>query len=432
MVTVDVDSILNKNVLVIGAGEAGGRIAQEFSFQGFNNVIAINTAKADLDGLQLSDGDKFLVPITKGSGAGKDPNVVRKSIDDFYDGVAKFIRSKVNEHTEQVLVCIGGGGGTGGGLGIVVSQIAAELGLNVGAIYTLPLMNESTLVFVNALDNLKEIHQNAQQAAISPLIVVDNNKLVDEFAPTAANFWGPLNNAIVSVVRKFNEYSQKPSKYVSALDRQDLKRLLSTGGVCAIGDFEVGEDFSEQGIDDTISQHFFMDGFDLKTASACGVIVVGSEKTLQTVDSAKAITAIFNRASSYLDGGMFFRGVYNDESVKFLRVYVLFNGLALPSEHIDEMMRSVRKGYQKIKTQQNRLDDGINVDFGAGVGGIFNSAGGSKKIERKAAGAISSYSENEESSQINITVGDDSPAPQTPKKVENNPIQIPGMKRRER
>lgn len=432
MVTVDVDSLLNRNVLIIGAGEAGGRIAQEFSFQGFNNVVAINTAKADLDGLQLSDDNKFLIPVTKGSGAGKDPNVVRRSIDEFYDDVAKFIRSKVNEQTEFVLVCIGGGGGTGGGLGIVIAQIATELGLSAGAIYTLPLMNESTLVFVNALDNLKEIHSNAQQAAISPLIIVDNNKLVAEFAPTTANFWGPLNGAIVSVFRKFNEYSQKPSKSVSALDRQDLKRLLSTGGVCAVGQFDVPEEYTEATIDENLDKHFFMDGFNLKTASACGVIVVGSEKTFQTQSSATAINTVFDKVSGLLDGGMFFRGVYNDENVKFLRVYVLFNGLALPSEHIDEMMKSVRRGYNKIKTQQNRLEDGINVDFGAGVGGMFNTTGGSKKIERKNAVTPVDSSADNGSTGLNVVINDAPNSQSQPKKVENNPIQIPGMKRRER
>ena len=429
MVAIDVDSLLNRNVLIIGAGEAGGRIAQEFSFQGFDNVVAINTAKADLAGLQLADENKFLIPVTKGSGAGKDPNVVRRSIDEFYDDVVKFIRSKVNEQTEFVLVCIGGGGGTGGGLGIVIAQIATELGLNAGAIYTLPLMNESTLVFVNALDNLKEIHANAQQAAISPLIIVDNNKLVAEFAPTTANFWGPLNGAIVSVIRKFNEYSQKPSKSVSALDRQDLKRLLSTGGVCAVGQFDIPEEYTENMVDDNISNHFFMDGFNLKTASACGVIVVGSDKTFQTQTSATAINTIFDKVSGLLDGGMFFRGVYNDESVKFLRVYILFNGLALPSEHIDEMMRSVRRGYNKIKTQQNRLEDGINVDFGAGVGGMFNTASGSKKIERKTA--VDSSADNS-SAGLNVVINDAANTQSQPKRVENNPIQIPGMKRRDR
>ena len=39
MVTVNVDSDLNNNMLIIGAGEAGGRIAQEFAYQGFKRVI---------------------------------------------------------------------------------------------------------------------------------------------------------------------------------------------------------------------------------------------------------------------------------------------------------------------------------------------------------------------------------------------------------
>ncbi len=427
MVTVDVDSEFNNNVLIIGAGEAGGRIAQEFSFQGFHNVVAINSAKTDLDGLELDDSSKLLIPVTRGGGAGKDPNIVRNAIDEFYDDVLRFVREKA-QNTSSVLVCIGGGGGTGGGLGIVIAQIVAELGLPVGVVYTLPLMNESTLVFVNALDNLKEIHQNAQDAAISPLIIVDNNKLVQEFTPTAANFWGPLNSAIVKVVRKFNEYSQKPSKYISALDRQDLKRLLGTGGVCAIGAFDVSEEDAGEAIDAKVFEHFFMDGFDLKSASACGAIVVGADKTLQTSASAKSINLVFDKISGYLDGGMFFRGVYNDENVKFLRVYVLFNGLTLPSQHIDEMMKSVRAGYSKMKTQQNRLDDGVHVDFGSGVGGTFNSPISGKKIQRKSAQIADENFPSEQPSSGRSSRGGSTSRP-APKPVENKPINIPGMKR---
>ncbi len=420
MITIDIDSTLNSNMLIIGAGEAGGRICQEFSYQGFSNVIAINTAKPDLDGLQLAEENKLLIPVTKGSGAGKDPNVVRKSVDEYYADVMKFIRSKTNENTDTVILCIGLGGGSGGGLGLVLAQIVSELGFKVGVICTLPLMDESTLVFVNALDSLKEIHQNAQTAAISPLIIIDNNKLIKEFSPTAANFWGPLNSAIVTVIRKFNENSKKPSKYISALDSQDLKRVLGTGGVCAIGDFEIPENFTEDDISNGISERFFMDGFNLKTASACGVIIVGSEKTLQTVDSARAINMVFEKLSKYLDGGVFCRGVYSDENVKFLRAYVIFNGLALPSEHIDEMMKSVRKGYQKFKIQQNRLGDGVNVDFGDGVGGIFNADVAVKKIERKPI-----------NNEISISIGEEKVS-EVNKNVSNNPTQIPGMKRRER
>jgi len=432
MVTVDVDLNLNNNILIIGAGEAGGRIAQEFYFNGFKKVIALNTAKTDLDGLELDDENKLVIPIGTGGGAGKDPNMVRNAIDDFYDDVLRFIRSNAGG-VQSVMVCVGGGGGTGGGLGIVVAQIVAELGLPVGIIYTLPLMNESTLVFVNALDNLKEIHQNAQDASISPLIVVDNNKLVQKFKPTAANFWGPLNGAIVTVVKKFNEYSQKPTKFISGLDTQDLKRLMTTGGVCAIGHFDVNEESSQEQLAEEVIKHFFMDGFDLATASASGVIVVGSEKTLGTTGSAEHISGIFDKISERLDGGMFFRGVYSDENVKYLRVYVLFNGLALPSEHINDMMKQVRAGYNKMKTQQNRLDDGIHVDFGSGVGGLFNNQQGGKTIQRKK-GMPTNNIGFDESPMININT--DAPRREKPKTppvpIDNNPQSRPGMKRGER
>jgi len=426
MITVNVDSDLNNNVLVIGAGEAGGRIAQEFSYQGFKKVVAINTASADLDGLELDDGNKFLIPVTNGQGAGKNPNVVRNAADTFYDNLLKFIQSK-SVGVEYVIVCIGGGGGSGGGLGTVVAEIVSELSLPVGMIYTLPLMNESTLVFVNALDNLKEVHANAQSAALSPLIIVDNNKLVSEFSPTAANFWAPLNSAIVTVIRKFNEYSQKPTKMISALDKQDLKRLMSTGGTCAIGSFDVGEDFDENKIEQEVYNHFFMDGFNLKTASACGLIIVGSAAALQTSQAAKIIQTTFDKVSGYLEGGMFFRGVYADENVKYLKAYILFNGLVLPSEHIDDMMKQVRAGYSKMKTQQNRLDDGVHVDFGGGVGGLFNNDGGSRKIVRKQ-GTAESYQE-ESQGGYNPQPRGSSPAAQPPKPVDNNPKNAPGVKR---
>ena len=424
MVTVNVDSDLNNNMLIIGAGEAGGRIAQEFSYQGFKRVIAINTAKADLDGLDLSDSDKFMIPVTNGQGAGKNPNVVRNAADTFYDDLLKFIQSKA-VGVEYVIVCIGGGGGSGGGLGTVIAEIVAQLGIPVGMVYTLPLMNESTLVFVNALDNLKEVHANAQSAALSPLIIVDNNKLVSEFSPTAANFWSPLNSAIVTVIRKFNEYSQKPSKFISALDRQDLKRLLSTGGTCAIGSFDLGEDFDETKIDQEVYSHFFMDGFNLKTASACGLIIVGSEQALQTSQAAKIITSTFDTVSGYLEGGMFFRGVYSDENVKYLKAYILFNGLVLPSEHINDMMKQVRAGYSKMKMQQNRLDDGVHVDFGSGVGGLFNNDSGSKKIVRKQ-GTAAGY---EDSPAIDVSISSNPTPQQPPRQVDSRPTNIPGVKR---
>jgi len=91
------------------------------------------------------------------------------------------------------------------------------------------------------------------------------------------------------------------------------------------------------------------------------------------------------------------------------------------------MMKQVRAGYSKMKTQQNRLDDGVHVDFGNGVGGLFNSPTGARKIQRKS-GLPTSDTYTDENPTSETTGADSNHRPSTPK-VEQNPVRIPGMKR---
>ena len=305
MVTINIDSNLNNNLLIIGAGEAGGRIAEEFHTQGFSNVVVLNTARVDLDGLtSITDDNKFLVNVTNGEGAGKDPKVVRTAIDMYYNDATEFIKSKINGQ-DSVLICVGGGGGTGGGLGIVLAEIVNNLGLNVGIVFTLPIKNEAPLVFVNALQNLNELYENVKTAAISPFIVVDNNELYQRYNSSVVNFWKPINGAIVQVIKNFNEYSKQTSKYISALDRKDLQKVLSVGGSCAIGSVDILNVDTPESIMDKIQNCFFMSGFDLSTFKSAGVMVTGSEEVLNTPESAKFVNTVFDKVA-LLGGGMFF------------------------------------------------------------------------------------------------------------------------------
>lgn len=420
MVTINVNSNLNDNLLIIGAGEAGGRIAEEFYNQGFSNVIAINTAKVDLDGLNnLSEEKKLLISVTNGEGAGKDPSVVRKAIDMYYNDVTEFIKSKINGQ-ESALICIGGGGGTGSGLGIVLAEIVNNLGINVGMIYTLPIKNESPLVFVNALQNLNEIYDNVKNAAISPFIIVDNNELYARYNSSVVNFWKPINNAIVQIIKNFNEYSKQTSKYISALDRKDLKKVLSVGGSCAIGNVEILNVDTSDSIMEKIQKCFFMSGFELSSFKSAGVIVTGSEETLASVESAQFLNTIFDKVA-LLGGGMFFRGVYAEPDVKFLKISVIFNGMTLPEERINDMIKDINVGYTKIKSQENRLD------------GVFF------EVDKRISNAFSSGSNNDGPKKIvrNPTYGTSQQGGSSQQGGASQPtvrptINIPGVRRKER
>lgn len=413
MITINIDSEMNNNILIIGAGEGGGRIAEEFYNQNFSNVIVLNTAQVDLDGLEkLPEDKKFLINVTNGTGAGKDPSVVRVGIDNYYDDVTNFIKSKINGQ-ESAMICVGGGGGSGGGLGIVLAEIIANLGLNVGLIFTLPIKNESTLVFVNALQNLNEIYENVKTAAISPFIIVDNNELYQRYNSTVVNFWKPINGAIVEVIRNFNEKSKQSSKYISALDRKDLKKVLSVGGSCAIGSIDILSIDTQDSIMEKINNCFFMSGFDLATFKSAGVIVTGTEETLSTSESAKFLNTIFDKVA-LLGGGMFFRGVYAETDVKFLRIYVIFNGMTLPEERINEMIKEINVGYSKIKSQENRVD-GVFFEVDKRIANAFAPGGnqdGPKKIIRNPTPGV--------------------PVPQQGQPQVKAPINIPGVQRRTR
>lgn len=423
MVTINIDSTLNEDILIIGAGEAGGRIAQEFKAQGFANVVAINSSSADLNALTLPEDRKLLIPVTGGEGAGKNPGVIRSAVDSFYTDALSFLNKHRGGSTSAIVI-VGGGGGTGGGLGIVLAQAVSELGLRVGMIFTLPVKNESTLVFINALDNLKEIYQNVTNAAISPFVVVDNGVMTKKYNKGGmSETWTHINEAVVKVIRGFTENSKRPSKG-DTLDGAELKRLFAIGGSCAVGSAEISEVDTQEEILSKIQNSFFVEGFDLTTAKACGIIVVGSNATLSAPSSRKTIDSIYDTAAEILAGGMIFRGVYDQEDIPYLRVYLMFNGLMLPEGKLSEMTQDIRTGYNKMKSQENRIGDGVHVSFGSDVANAFgdnSQAGG--KIVRNAG------------SMFNKTPGNTTPnEPILPKiNIIREPKESnPDVKRRER
>ncbi len=161
---------------------------------------------------------------------------------------------------------------------------------------------------------------------------------------------------------------------------------------------------------DKINNCFFMSGFDLTSFKTAGIIITGTEHTLSTPESAKFVNTIFDKVA-LLGGGMFFRGVYDEKDVKFLRVYVIFNGMTLPEERINQMIKGINEGYTKMKSQENRLD-GTFFEVDKRIANAFNPGGnqeGPKKIIR------------------NPTPGITQPGP-----VVNTPINIPGVQRRQR
>ena len=130
-----VDNERKARIKVVGVGGAGGNAINRMIQSGMNGVefIAINT---DAQVLETSSADACICigdGVTRGLGAGADPQVGRQAIEEDRDKVAERLAE-----ADLVFITAGMGGGTGTGGAPIVAAIAKELGVLSVAIVTKP------------------------------------------------------------------------------------------------------------------------------------------------------------------------------------------------------------------------------------------------------------------------------------------------------
>jgi cell division protein FtsZ len=138
----DIDVEQFAQIKVIGVGGGGNNAVNRMIAAGLRGVefIAINTDKQALflskANMKIQIGDK----LTKGLGAGGNPEVGEKAANESKDEVAQAIKG-----ADMVFVTAGMGGGTGTGAAPVVAQIAREMGILTVAVVTKPFSFESRI-----------------------------------------------------------------------------------------------------------------------------------------------------------------------------------------------------------------------------------------------------------------------------------------------
>jgi hypothetical protein len=238
-------------------------------------------------------------------------------------------------------------------------------------IYTLPRDVEGTAVKVNALRALSQVYQMAEGGEVSPLVLVDNNRIGELFPDVSlARFWPKANQFLADLWDAFNRLSVRESEFYSALDGTDYLRLLSAGKCAALGYAEVVDLKSPVGLARAMSEAvhggLLAGGFDLSTASAVGTIVVGSANTLRHLPAAYLDNGL-RVVGEIMRGGYAFSGVYADSGVYArLKLYVLFSGLNLPLERVQELVNDTQGEYEVLqeKLQTSNIQPPIsNLSF---------------------------------------------------------------------
>ena len=124
---------------VIGVGGAGGNAVNRMIQAGMQGVdfIAVNTDAQDLENNAAKHKIQIGKNLTKGLGAGANPDVGRQAATEDRDKIAAVL-----ENTDMVFITAGMGGGTGTGAAPVVAQLAQEKGILTVAVVTRPFSFE--------------------------------------------------------------------------------------------------------------------------------------------------------------------------------------------------------------------------------------------------------------------------------------------------
>jgi len=168
-------------IFIVGVGGAGGNAINRMIDDGMANVdfVALNTDAQDLEynnsQIKLQIGKE----LTKGLGAGADPTIGRKAIEENKDIISKTIKI-----ADMVFIAAGMGGGTGTGAAPEIAKIARENGALTVGIVTKPFRFEGPKRMKRALEGIKELKKNCDTLLVIPneilLNIIDPDTTVNE------------------------------------------------------------------------------------------------------------------------------------------------------------------------------------------------------------------------------------------------------------
>jgi cell division protein FtsZ len=319
-------------IRVIGVGGAGGNAINRMVEDQLNGVdfVAINTDLQTLEQNHAHCRIQIGKKLTKGLGAGGNPEIGRKAIEENKDAVIDIL-----SETDMVFITCGMGGGTGTGAAPIVAEIARDLGSLTVGIVTTPFDFEGTKRMEKAESGISELKEN-----VDTLIVVPNQKLIS-LVPKDI----PLEDAF----RMADEVLLHATKGISDVinvpglvnvDFADVRTVMSQMGDALMGSgVGKGENRAKEAAEQAISSPLIED---VSIMGALGVLVnITGGKDLSLNDITEATTVIHQAAGE--DANIIFGAVKDLSLNSDLRVTVIATGF-----HRD----GIRSGFYRQKTRK--------------------------------------------------------------------------------
>jgi cell division protein FtsZ len=330
----------NAVIKVIGVGGGGGNAVAHMVTSGIEGVefLCINTDAQALKHSKVKTALQIGCNITKGLGAGADPEIGRQAAMEDRDRIIEMI-----EGCDMLFITAGMGGGTGTGAAPVVAQVAKELGILTVAVVTRPFEMEGGKRSLVANHGLAELGKY-----VDSLITIPNQKLLTVLGAktTLLDAFKSANHVLQGAVQGIAELITRPG--LINVDFADVRTVMSETGMAMMGSGSArGENRAKEAAEAAVSSPLLED---INLSGAHGILVnvtAGMDLSIGEFQEVGNIVKQFASDDATVVVGTVIDPDLSDE----MRVTVVATGLGKP-----EVVANTRGNYgREVPTLQKAV-----------------------------------------------------------------------------
>ena len=364
------DEELDENVTtikVIGVGGGGGNAVNRMVSDGLQGVefIAMNTDQQALAKNHASVKVQLGSKLTKGRGAGADPEIGQRAAEESKDEIANALKG-----SQMVFITAGMGGGTGTGAAPVVAEVAHDLGILTVGIVTKPFSFEGKRKMGLAEQGIANLLMH-----VDSLIVIPNErlKMISQEKITLMNAFQAADNVLRQGVESISALINVPA-FIN-LDFADVRSIMKVAGYAHMGVGSAkGAGKAENAAKAAISSPLL----ETSIAGAHGVIInitSSPDIGLEDVETAAGLIT----QSAHPDANIIWGTAFDENLSDEMRVTVVATGF--DNKSASDLRNSINNAMGGAQSVPSAV---FSSDTGAAAAPVSNAAPAAAPAEKKA------------------------------------------------
>jgi cell division protein FtsZ len=273
--------------------------------------ICVNTDKQHLKNCKAPQCIQIGEKLTKGLGAGAQPEIGQKAAEESREQLAEIIRG-----ADMVFVTCGMGGGTGTGAAPVIAQIAKDMGILTVGIVTKPFKFEAKTRMMNALSGIDRLKEH-----VDTLIIIPNDKLLEivDRRTTMPDALRKADEVLQQGVQGITDLINVPG--LINLDFADVQTVMKDKGIAHIG---IGLGTGDDKCIDAVKQAITSPLLETTIQGASHVIIniSGDISLIEANDAATLVQELAGDSATIIFGA-----VYDDTTPDTATITVIATGL---------------------------------------------------------------------------------------------------------